>query len=159
MRGGMQLVVLANIIDEIAEVISKKSQLFFVVGKPGSGKSKLLRDLAVKKDWQYVDARLLLTEEFLELLPAQRPGKAYEIMSELLAEYHAPVIVLDRIQVLFAPLLQLEPLKLLTQLSIEQKIVAAWPGEYKDGKLIFKFIGQTNCISYEFNESDVLIID
>ena len=36
-----------------------------VTGKPGSGKSKVLREAAEEKKWDYIDCRLLITEKFL----------------------------------------------------------------------------------------------
>ena len=35
-----------------------------VTGKPGSGKSKVLREAAEEKKWDYIDCRLLITEKF-----------------------------------------------------------------------------------------------
>ena len=40
-------------------------KVVIVTGKPGSGKSKVLREAAEEKKWDYIDCRLLITEKFL----------------------------------------------------------------------------------------------
>ena len=40
-------------------------KVVIVTGKPGSGKSKVLREAAEEKKWNYIDCRLLITEKFL----------------------------------------------------------------------------------------------
>ena len=44
-------------------------KVVIVTGKPGSGKSKVLREAAEEKKWDYIDCRLLITEKFLEVPP------------------------------------------------------------------------------------------
>lgn len=116
----------------------EKTNLLFVVGKPGSGKSNALRTLSANNQWKYVDCRSLLTDEFLELTPSTRPQLAPEFMKEVLEEYESPVILLDRLQVLFTPMLRLDPVNLLKQLCKHFTIIAAWPGDYQDGILIYR---------------------
>ena len=36
-------------------------KVVIVTGKPGSGKSKVLREAAEEKKWDYIDCRLLIT--------------------------------------------------------------------------------------------------
>ena len=50
---------------------ANKGGVVFVTGKPGSGKSKVLREAAEDKKWDYVDCRMLISEDFLAV-----PGSA-----------------------------------------------------------------------------------
>lgn len=50
-------------------------KVVIVTGKPGSGKSKVLREAAEEKKWDYIDCRLLITEKFLEVPPGERQAK------------------------------------------------------------------------------------
>lgn len=43
-------------------------KVVIVTGKPGSGKSKVLREAAEEKKWNYIDCRLLITENFWRFL-------------------------------------------------------------------------------------------
>ena len=67
---------------QVEAVQAKDEKVLVVTGKPGSGKSKLLREAAEAKGWDYVDTRLLITEEFLKLLPSERKEKAPEMLTE-----------------------------------------------------------------------------
>ena len=121
-----------QIIECVNEVEKDEEKLVIVAGKPGSGKSKIMRELGQMRGWKYIDSKVLLTDEFLELPPKARAGEAPNVMSDVLAIEDARVILLDNTQALFAPVLRTDPLQLLRQLSRKQTIVAAWPGEYTD---------------------------
>ena len=60
-----------NQVEELLKVVEEaqadKGNVVIVTGKPGSGKSKVLREAAEVKKWTYVDCRMLISEEFLEI--------------------------------------------------------------------------------------------
>jgi len=117
-------------------------RVIFVTGKPGSGKSKVLREAAQDKKWDYVDCRMLISEEFLEVPKEERMAKAPAMISEILASYNSDVILLDRLQTLFVPVFNLDVAPLLHELGSKFILVAAWPGYMKDGQLCYdKFDG------------------
>jgi hypothetical protein len=134
-------VAIQMVVDYVQELKDKQERLVLIVGRPGSGKSKIMRELGLNRGWRYVDCRELVTDELLELVPKARPKEAPHIMDRLLERERADVILLDNIQVLFTPILNLDPLELLRQLSRKHAIVAAWPGEYADGKLAYMEAG------------------
>ena len=68
-------------LNQVEAVKAKAEKVLIVTGKPGSGKSKLLREAAESKGWDYVDTRLLITEEFLKLLPGERKAQAPEMLT------------------------------------------------------------------------------
>ena len=45
---------------KIVEAAKESKGVIFVTGKPGSGKSKVLREAAEDKKWDYVDCRYLI---------------------------------------------------------------------------------------------------
>ena len=107
-------------------------KVVIVTGKPGSGKSKVLREAAEEKKWDYIDCRLLITEKFLEVPPGERQAKAPEMMADILEGYDSEVILLDRLQTLFVPVFHIDV----------DVIVTAWPGYLEEGKLCYdKFDG------------------
>jgi predicted ATPase len=148
--------VVQMIVDYVQEVKGNSEQLVLIVGKPGSGKSKIMRELAANRGWKYLDCQMLLTDEFLELVPKARPREAPHIMGDLLSRQKAEVILLDGIQVLFTPLLHLDPLVLLRQLAKTHIVVAAWPGKYEAGELSFLELGQTKPYCYEAGDLKVI---
>lgn len=139
----------------VERVKDKPQRLVVVTGKPGSGKSHALRELAAKKRWDYVDCRLLVTDDFLELLPTLRAVRAPSMMGDILADYEGDVLLLDRLQSLFVPALHLDPLALLRKLSERFVLVAAWPGFYEDGNLCFQRLGEAQPL--RFNAKDLTV--
>jgi hypothetical protein len=127
----------------------KAHRLVVVTGNPGSGKSHILREASAKKKWDYIDCRTLVSEEIIELLPAMRAAKAPGIMSDILERYDSDVLLLDRVQTLFTPVLQLNPLALLRSLSEKYTLVVAWPGYYKDGNLFFERAGEAAPLKFD----------
>ena len=119
-----------------------EGSVIFVVGKPGSGKSKVLREAAQDMKWDYLDCRMLISEEFLAVPVDGRNEKAPEMFAEVLRSYGSEVLLLDRLQTLFYPVFKLDVASLLKKLGQEFVLVAAWPGHLEDGVLCYdKFDG------------------
>ena len=133
---------LEEFVQEVAAVEKAEEKILVVTGKPGSGKSKVLREAAESKGWDYVDCRLLITESFLELMPTERKEKAAAMMKEVLSTYTSGVIMLDRVQTFFVPVFHIDVPSLLNELGKEFTLVLAWPGYVKDDQLCYdKFDG------------------
>lgn len=127
--------IIHRIVETVRDAQKKPEKLVLLVGKPGSGKSKLLRELATVRGWEYLNCRAFLTDELLEMVPKVRAIEAPHLIEKKLKQIRAEVIVLDDMQVLFAPVLQVDPLELLRHLARTYSMVAAWPGEFRDEKL------------------------
>ena len=131
-----------ELVKVVAEAQADKGNVVIVTGKPGSGKSKVLREAAESQKWTYVDCRMLISEEFLSVPQEGRNEKAPEMMGEILASYNSDVILLDRLPTLFVPVFHLDVGALLKKLSKNMVLAAAWPGYVKDGVLCYdKFDG------------------
>lgn len=126
-------------IEEIKNESEKEGKsLVIIVGKPGSGKSKFMRQMAKQEKWNYIDSRVLITEEFLDIAPEERNEKAPALMNKILDQYNSDVILIDRVQTLFVPLFQIEIRRFLNNISQKKTIVMAWPGSHSDGKLHYE---------------------
>lgn len=131
-----------RILKQVEAVQGKEEKVLIVTGKPGSGKSKLLREAAEAKGWDYVDTRLLITEEFLKLLPSERKEQAPAMLTEELSGHRGDVILLDRVQTLFVPVFHIDPKSVIDALGKAYTVVLAWPGYVNDGLLCYdKFDG------------------
>lgn len=127
---------------EVEGLTEKEIKVLVVTGKPGSGKSKVLREAAETKGWDYIDTRLLITEDFLKLLPSERRVNTPEVLKNELLSHHGDVVMLDRIQTLFIPVFNIDPKSVLDELGRAFTVVIAWPGYVKDGLLCYdKFDG------------------
>ena len=130
-----------QLIESVHEASRRSEKLVLLVGSPGSGKSKILRELSTMRGWKYVEARVLLTDEILEMAPKSRAQQAHILMGDALSALGGEVILLDDAEVLFAPVLNLEPLALIRQISRKHTLVVGWPCEYTDGKLALDYNG------------------
>ena len=141
--------IIQRIVETVRAGQKSAEHLVLLVGRPGSGKSKLLRELSTIRGWQYVNCRTFLTEELLEMVPKVRAVEAASLITKTLEALKAEVIVLDDMQVLFAPVLQVDPLQLLKQLGRKFTLVAAWPGEYDGNNLKIAANGQPSQRIYD----------
>ena len=134
--------IIQQIVETVREGQKSAECLVLLVGRPGSGKSKLLRELSSIRGWQYVNCRTFLSEELLEMVPKMRAQEAPRLITGALEALKPEVVVLDDMQVLFAPVLQVDPLNLLKHLSRKFSVVAAWPGQFDGAKLVAATSGQ-----------------
>ncbi|MBQ8690586.1 MAG: BREX-3 system P-loop-containing protein BrxF [Phascolarctobacterium sp.] len=126
----------------VEEAQAETGNVGIVTGKPGSGKSKVLREAAEMKKWTYVDCRMLISEEFLAIPAADRGLYAPDLFTTILESYNAEVIILDRLQTLFVPVFHINTDSLMRKLSKKFTIVTAWPGYMENGNLCYdKFDG------------------
>ncbi len=133
-------------VDELVKVVraaqADKGNIVVVTGKPGSGKSKVLREAAQVMKWTYIDCRMLISEEFLAIPAADRGLYAPDLFTEILEGYNAEVIILDRLQTLFVPVFHINTDSLMRKLSKKFTIITAWPGYREHGYLCYdKFDG------------------
>ncbi len=73
-------------------------------------------------------------------------------LKTLLAHHPTTPILVDRLEILFTPALQLDVLRLLIELSRHTPILAVWPGEYREGRLIYATPGHPEYRMYEHPE-------
>ena len=93
------------------------------------------------------------------MVPKVRAQEAHGLINKTLEAFKAEVIVLDDMQVLFAPVLQVDPLQLLKHLGRKFTIVAAWPGEYDGNNLSIAAAGQLMPRTYDAKGLTIIQIE
>ena len=151
--------IIQRIVETVRDGQKSAERLVLLVGRPGSGKSKLLRELSTIRGWKYVNCRTFLTEELLEMVPKVRAQEATGLIAKSIDALGAEVVVLDDMQVLFAPVLQVDPLNLLKHLGRKFSVVAAWPGQYDGQKLTIAASGVPDPKSYDATGLTVVQIE
>jgi len=64
------------------------------------------------------------------------------------------LLILDRLEVLFTPTLQLDVLRLLLDLGRSGRLIAIWPGEYQNTRLTYAMPGHPEYREYEQPEKN-----
>ena len=133
------------------------ARLVLVVGEHGTGKTRLLLDLASTHGGAIVDVGAELPRLLFDVPPRRAPAAASDGFSDTLRQA-VGVAIVDNIEALFHPALALDPLKMLKDNSRNRTIVAAWPGEFKDDELTFAEPGHFEYRSYRTADVRVLAL-
>ncbi|TWI73961.1 hypothetical protein LZ24_01191 [Desulfobotulus alkaliphilus] len=142
-------------------------RLVLLTGKSGSGKTRVLRDMAEEYKTTILNINLLLSGRLLELSEKQRTLRLPGILEEIIrSEEHnnddrhrgaGTPLILDNTEILFDKNLKQNPLRLLQSISRNRLILASWNGTLVRGKLQYAEIGHPEYQSYD--SDDILIVD
>ena len=126
----------------VGEIAALHSKLVLLIGAPGSGKTALLQVLGKNRGATPLNIGSALGSRLAAIPQKQRSLQTNTILREL-ADQHAvgDLLLLDNIELLFDRTLQLDPLDLLKRHAHARRVVAVWPGELRDGRLIYAEMG------------------
>ena len=125
----------------ISKAESSYYKLIVVVGKSGSGKTALLRRISEEFELPLINLGLELSRRLLSLTVKQRKLKAAEIIEEILEERGDLRLAIDNTEVIFDPVLKINPLGLLKNISRNRMLVWTWNGEMDGNHLIYSHVG------------------
>lgn len=126
---------LERLIGEIGDINSK---LVLLVGARRSGKTKLLRDLGKKLNIEPLNVGLELGRRLGAMPNNKRGFSSSELLREIAdKDYNGDPLLLDNLELLFETGLQINPLDLVKRLAHSRRIVAVWPGDLRDDRLIY----------------------
>jgi len=131
-------------------------RLVLLVGKSGSGKTEVLRDVAEELGTSVINVNLALSRELLELTAKQRSLRLPGILDQIADKSQKPT-VLDNLEILFDKDLKQDPLRLLQGISRNRAVAASWNGIYAEGRLYYAETGHPEYRSYQ--TVDALIVD
>jgi ABC-type cobalamin/Fe3+-siderophores transport system ATPase subunit len=126
----------------VDEVGSLHSPLILIIGPPASGKTSLLRQLAEIRSRKVLTLGSTLGGKLASIPHRQRHFDTLDIVRELTEQYTEDgLLLIDNIEILFDRTLKLDPLDILKRNAHARRVVAVWPGELRDGRLIYADIG------------------
>lgn len=133
-----------SLVDQIVCAADRAGSLYerlvLVVGSAGTGKTAALLDVARRTGYSYVNLNLTLSQRLLEVPVASRPFRAPDLLDDLVEEIDGSVL-LDNLELLFNPELELQPLNWLRRTSRNRTIVATWNGVVEQGHLTYAVQG------------------
>jgi hypothetical protein len=124
----------------IGEINDLQSKLILLVGS--SGKTRLLRALARRLNAEPLDVGVTLGRRLAVTPVSDRSFSTNELLREIADGVggDAPLL-LDNIEVLFEPSLKVNPLNVIKLLAHSRRVVAVWPGEIRNDRLIYAGMG------------------
>lgn len=144
-------------IDEaIKQAANQYYRLVLLVGRSGSGKTGLLQSVSKEKGYPLVNVNLSISQKMLELTKGQRSKRVERLFKELLDGLEGDVVLLDNLELLFEPTLEIDPLRLLQMRSRNRTLVVSWNGTFENDALNYAESGHPEYQSYR--QVDALVI-
>ena len=145
-------------IERLNEIIDssklQRSQLIIICNP---NKEKLIKQNNNKYCIQNVNISLELSKELMVIPNTKRSTRVRRCLAEILHKFHSDVLWIERIQLLFHPELEFDPIQFFQNVSRNKTIILSWDGEYKNNKLIYAKPGHQE---YRvFSEIDAQIFD
>ena len=122
----------------IGEIGDLNSKLILLVGPSRSGKTQLLRQLGAKLNLEPLNVGMQLGRRLAATPNNKRGFSAGELLREIADKKRTEdPLLLDNLEVLFEPSLQVNPLDLIKRLAHFKRVVAVWPGELRGDRLVY----------------------
>lgn len=122
----------------VSEIGDLQSKLILLVGS--GGKTRLLRGLAQRLSAAPFNVSAELGLRLAATPVSERGYSTNELLREITARGDAPLL-LDNLEVLFEQSLKINPLDLIKRLAHSRRVVAVWPGEMRDDRLVYASMG------------------
>lgn len=130
--------MLAKLERLIGEIGDLNSKLILLVGPSRSGKTQLLRQLSAKPNIEPLNVGLELGRRLAATPNNKRGFSAGELLREIAdKERTEDPLLLDNLELLFEPGLQINPLDLVRRLTHSKRVVAVWPGDLRGDRLVY----------------------
>lgn len=112
---------------KIEELNDAKHKLLLIIGAPGSGKSKVIREYSQETGIPIID---------LDKIFVNTPSdQLLDEMKNFLSTYHQKVLLLDNKKILYSKNSTIDLLAFLKEISESIPVVATWNGKIEDGQV------------------------
>jgi len=130
-------------------------RICFVVAAHGAGLTATLSELATRIDTPVISLGALFSEALLDLTVSERRLRATRVLADLVDPQRDRVVI-DSIEVLFAPTLALDPVAVLSQIARHRTLIVSWPGTWDGQRLSYAEPGHPEHKLYDTNQVMVL---
>lgn len=107
--------------------------------------------------YELINVNPLLSEKLLNISQSKYPLYIKDYMEDFMLD-QSKIYVLEMIDILFDPALQIHPIRLLENLSKAYKLIVIWPGEYSNSQLSYAEYGHPEYFSCKDFEGKVYVI-
>jgi len=145
-------------IEKLNKIIdSAKLQRSQIIIIRNPNKEKFMKQNNNKYCIQNVNISLELSKELMNIPKRKRSNRVRRCLAKILHKFNSDVLWIERMQILFHPELEFDPIQFFQNVSRNKTIILSWDGEYKNNKLIYAKPGHQE---YRvFSEIDAQIFD
>ena len=133
-------------------------RLVLLVGEAGTGKTRVLVDVADELGTTVINVNLKLAGELLELTAKQRLLRVPTILEQITQEGKS-TLVLDNLEILLDKNLKQDPLRLLQGFSRNRMVLTSWNGTFTGSRLLYAEPGHTEYCSYDSGDALMVGMD
>lgn len=142
----------------IGEINDTSSKLILLVGSGNSGKTRLLYQLAGRLGTVRLNVGLQLGRRLAVVPKNKRSFLVGELLREIADEERTrDPLLLDNLELLFDPDLQISPLESVRRLAHSKRVVAVWPGELRGDRLVYADISHPE--HRDYSRDGVVILE
>jgi hypothetical protein len=119
-----------------------------------------LKSFALDNGYQYINVNLELSKQLLEIPQHRHPLKAFRLLSDEIVGRSLPSpAVLEHIEILFEPELEIGPVDCLLQIARHRIVLARWKGTLEDGKLAYAEPGHPEYCLHSTEDIQVISLE
>lgn len=138
-------------------------RVVWLEGGSSQQRSEVLEHLEERDGFSYVNVGVELSRTLLDCSADKRPIRARSLFRDLVDEAEEQttndVVGLDRIEVLFAPELQLDVFALLRGEAQNRTLVVSWPGFVENGRAVYAIASHPEHCAAPVAEHTVVRVD
>lgn len=133
--------------EDVLETMRQASELYnrlvLLVSPIGDKNNEALDKVALSLASKVINVNLEMAQALLELTQKQRKSQTKQLLEKIIrrcvvsSEICGNFVLLNHIEILFDPDLEIDPLALLKEVSRNRVIVAVWKGKIEDGMLTY----------------------
>ena len=116
-----------NLTEKIEKLNEKENKLLLIIGEPGSGKSKMIREYSQETGIPIID----MDKIFINTAPDQLMNE----MKNFLKTYHQKVLLLNNKKILYTKNSEIDLMAFLQEISKDIPVVATWNGKIENGEV------------------------
>ncbi|MCK5600986.1 BREX-3 system P-loop-containing protein BrxF [Candidatus Pacearchaeota archaeon] len=142
--------IIPTITDLVAEInATDVREKYVIVCKNFKNKHQLdFMHIAKLLNASYSNINLELSRILLDVPKKKIPFKANRCLEDIINSSKKNIILLDRIEILFDPLISIDPLYFIESNSKQVTLIVNWPGEYNSKILFYANPGHPEYKSY-----------
>lgn len=132
-------------------------KLILLVGKSGSGKTGILRNISNEFAAPIINVNLEISSHLLDVPVEKRASILSRLFSSLLNDTGSDLVILDNMEILFDQSLQQNPLVLLQNNAKNRVVIAAWNGNIENKRLIYARPEHHEFKAYPLEDAGIII--